>query len=296
MGFLISYMSARRTLVRVENITETVAGIGSDELSKRLPEPSRSDEISRLAKTFNRMLDRIQSSVSQLRSVTDAVAHNMKGPVTSIRGTLESALCKEPNANWREDVGEAIEGLDRLLHLLNTTLDLAEAQAGALHLDRNTVDLSDVVRQLADVYQPAMAERHHELALDVEGGVIVHADLSLMTRVVENLLENELTHLPVGRKIAIRLRSQHGMAELVIEDNGPGFAPEIAGRAFERFVKSKGSPGHGLGLAFVAAVIQAHGGAASISGRPGGGAVVTLLLPANVLQPAREDFAIFSDK
>jgi signal transduction histidine kinase len=127
-------------------------------------------------------------------------------------------------------------------------------------------------------------------------GVIVHADLSLMTRVVENLLENELTHLSVGCKIAIRLRLQHGMAELVVEDNGPGFEHEIAGRAFERFAKGKGSPGHGLGLAFVAAVIQAHGGAASISGRQGGGAVVTLLLPANVLEPAREDFAIFSDK
>ena len=131
-----------------------------------------------------------------------------------------------------------------------------------------------------------MAERHHELTVDIDGGVIVHADLSLMTRVVENLLENELTHLPVGCKIAIRLRSQQGLAELVVEDNGPGFAPEIAGRAFERFVKGKSSPGHGLGLAFVAAVIQAHGGAASVSDRPGGGAVVTLSLPANVLQPA----------
>ena len=120
----------------------------------------------------------------------------MKGPVTSIRVTLESALCKEPNANWRDEVGEAIEGLDRLLYLLNTTLDLAEAQGGALHLDRSKVDLSDVVRQLSDVYQPAMAERHHELALDIDGDVIVRADLSLMTRVVENLLENELTHLP----------------------------------------------------------------------------------------------------
>ena len=131
-----------------------------------------------------------------------------------------------------------------------------------------------------------MAERHHELDIDIEGGVIAHADLSLMTRVVENLLENELTHLPVGRKIAMRLRLQHGIAELVVEDNGPGFEPEIADRVFERFVKGKNSPGHGLGLAFVAAVIGAHGGAASVCDRPGGGAIVRLSLPANVLQPA----------
>ena len=88
LGFLIAYMSARRTLRRVEQITETVAGIGSEELGERLPESSNGDEISRLAQTFNHMLDRIQCSVSQLRSVTDSVAHELKTPVTSIRGTL----------------------------------------------------------------------------------------------------------------------------------------------------------------------------------------------------------------
>ena len=92
MGFLISYMSAHRTLLRVQRITDTVARIGSEDLGERLPEPVNSDEISRLAKTFNHMLDRIQSSVNELRSVTDAVAHDLKSPVTSIRGALESVL------------------------------------------------------------------------------------------------------------------------------------------------------------------------------------------------------------
>src|SRR5581483_14878 len=89
-GFLISYWSARRMLARVEEITETVAGIGTEDLSSRLPEPSNSDEISRLARTFNHMLARIQSSIQQLRAVTDAVAHDLKSPVTSIRGRLEA--------------------------------------------------------------------------------------------------------------------------------------------------------------------------------------------------------------
>src|SRR5271169_6237579 len=133
LGFVISYWSARRTLHRVERITETVARIGTEDLEERLPEPVNSDEISRLAKTCNRMLDRLQSSVNQLRTVTGAVAHDLKSPVTLIRGTLESALCNEGNEKWRDSVGEAIEDLDRLLQLLNTTLDLAEAEAGALH-------------------------------------------------------------------------------------------------------------------------------------------------------------------
>jgi signal transduction histidine kinase len=280
MGFLISYAAARRTLLRVERITETAERIGSKELGERLPEPIGSDEISRLAKTFNRMLDRIQSSVAELRSVTDGVAHDMRSPITSIRGTLESALSSHPNESWRDSIAEAIESLDRLLNLLNTTLDVAEGQAGALRLDRSPVDLSAVVQQFVDLYQPAMAERGHELAVAVEGGVLVDADMTLLHRVVSNLLENELIHIPAGCKIEVRLRSHEGFAKLVIEDNGPGFPPEIIRRAFERFVKGKQSPGHGLGLAFVHAVIQAHGGVVKISDRPTGGAVVALSLPA----------------
>jgi signal transduction histidine kinase len=285
LGFLVSYLSARRTLIRVEHITETVARIGSEDLSERLPESAYRDEIARLAKTFNRMLDRIQSSVRELRLVTDAVAHDMKSPVTSVRGALESALSKESNEKWRDSICEAIDGLDRLLNLLNSTLDVAEAQAGALSLDRSTVDLSALVRQLVNLYQPAMAERNHELTADVEGHVVVDADGPLLHRVVNNLLENELAHLPTGCQITIRLRSRSGSAELTIEDNGPGFPPEVTSRAFERFVKGKHSSGYGLGLAFVSAVINAHGGVARISNHAGGGAAVSLSLPAKVLQP-----------
>jgi signal transduction histidine kinase len=286
LGFIISYWSARRTLHGVERITETVARIGTEDLKERLPEPVSSDEISRLAKTFNIMLDRLQASVNQLHTVTGSIAHDLKSPVTLIRGTLESALCNEGNEKWRDSVGEAIEDLDRLLQLLNTTLDLAEAEAGALHMDRGLVDFSDVVKQLVDIYQPAMSERHHEVTIDLEEHVVVDADSALLNRVVTNLLENELTHLPVGCRVDIWLHSNEGSAELVIEDNGPGFPPDIRPRAFERFVKGKHSPGHGLGLAFVDAVVQAHGGVANIGDREGGGAAISLLLPVGVLQSA----------
>jgi signal transduction histidine kinase len=286
MGFLISYMSAHRTLLRVQRITDTVARIGSEDLGERLPQPINSDEISRLAKTFNHMLDRIQSSVNELRSVTDAVAHDLKSPVTLIRGVLESVLSSEPNEKWRDSVGDAIEALDRLLSALDTTLDVAEAQAGALRLDRSSVDLSVAMRQLVNLYHPALDERHHELVVDLEDHVVVSADWGLLNRVLSNLIENEIAHLPVGCQITIRLRSLEGSAALVIEDNGPGFPPDISTRAFERFVKGKQSHGHGLGLAFVDAVVRAHGGTTKISDSPAGGAVVTLSLPASVLHAA----------
>jgi signal transduction histidine kinase len=286
LGFLISYLSTRRTLRRVERITETVARIGSEGLDERLPEPAGSDEISRLAKTFNGMLERVQASVKQLRSVTDAIAHDLKSPVTSIRGTLESALLAENGDQWRDSVAQAIEGLDRMSALLNTTLDVAEAKAGALSMDRVAVDLSDVVAQLVHLYLPAMTDRHHLVSTDLQSGLIVEADLGLINRALSNLLENELVHLPTGCQIDLRLRSYQGYAELVIEDNGPGFPPEIGTRIFERFVKGKHSPGSGLGLAFVDAVAQAHGGTIRISGRPNGGASVKLSLPVGEMTPA----------
>ena len=129
-----------------------MAHIGSDDLSSRLREGKSSDEITRLSSTFNQMLDRIQASVGQLRTVTDSVAHDMKSPVTAIRGRLEVALSTQDDGHWRELVAEAIDGLDRLSHLLNTTLDLAEAEAGALHLNRESLNLSALVLQQIDLY------------------------------------------------------------------------------------------------------------------------------------------------
>ncbi len=279
LGFLISFGAAYRTLMRVERITETVDRIGSDDLSSRLPVSNSSDEIARLSGTFNRMLDRIEASVKQLRLITDSVAHDMKSPVTSIRGSLEVALSDGKDGKWRDSVANAIESLDGLLRMLNTTLDLAEAQAGALPLQKQTLNLSDVIQQLVDLYQPAMAEHNQELGLDLQSQITVDADPSLLSRAVVNLLDNELTHLPRGSRVTIRVRSSADSAEILIEDNGPGFPAELRDRMFDRFVKGKHSKGHGLGLAFVNAVAQAHGGTISIADAPAGGAQISLKLP-----------------
>jgi signal transduction histidine kinase len=279
LGFIISYAGARGTLLRVEHISEAVARIGTDDLSSRLPENGSADEISRLSSTFNQMLDRMQASVNQLRTVTGSVAHDMKSPVTAIRGRLEIALSSTNNGHWHEMVAEAIDGLDRLSHLLNTTLDLAEAEAGALHLNREYVDLAALVRQQIDLYQPALATHNHTLSSDLEDRVLVDADISLMQRIMSNLFDNELAHLPAGHHIRVRLYARDQQASLLIEDDGPGFPPDLRNHVFERFVKGKHSQGRGLGLALVNAVAQAHGGNVKISDRTGGGASITLSLP-----------------
>ena len=278
LGFLITWLAAYRTLARVESISDSVARMGSDDLSRRLPEGPYHDEITRLSSTFNRMLDRIQSSVHQMRILTDSVAHDLKSPVTSIRGSLEVALFDRAQGQWRERVGEAIEGLDRLAQLLNTTLDVAEADAGALQLRTERIDLSELVRQLVDLYQPAMAEHRHEVVTKLQT-CYVEVDTSLLHRAIANLLDNEITHLPPGCRVSISVHPTEGEAELRIADNGPGFPAGLRERAFERFVKGEHSTGHGLGLAFVGAAIQAHGGFAEAVDGAGGGAVIVLRLP-----------------
>src|SRR5579863_4149308 len=114
-----------------------------------------------------------------------------------------------------------------------------------------------------------MAEHHHDVTTDLEEHVVVDADATLLNRVVSNLLENELTHLPAGCQVKIRLFSHQTSAVLVLEDNGPGFPADIGTQPFKRFVKGKHSPGHGLGLAFVDAVAHAHGGGTQVSDRAG---------------------------
>ena len=292
LGFILSFLGAYRTLQRVERITETAAGIGTEDLSSRLPEasPPDKDEITRLSQTFNRMLDRIQASVHQLRVLTDSVAHDLKSPVTSIRGVLEVALSgNQPNFNWREPVADAIEKLDHLSSMLNTTLDLAEANAGALQLRREPVDLRELVEQLVELYRPSLAERKHILHTDLEPATIA-ADPALVGRAISNLLDNELAHLPPGCEITVRLHQDNSHAQLQITDNGPGLPPEVKSRPFERFVKGPQSCGHGLGLAFVEAVLHAHNGAVSIEDRPGGGIILTLTVPATIT--AQKDNAV----
>jgi signal transduction histidine kinase len=260
-------------------LSQTVSRIGSEDLSGRLPEGRYHDEISRLSATFNRMLDRIQSSVNQLRVLTDSIAHDLKSPVTSIRGTLEVALSAGESGNWRDRVGEAVDGLDRLTKVLNTALDLAEADAGALVLRKEPVDITEIIEQLVDLYRPALAERKHQIVTTLQP-LLVDADVSLLTRMLTNLLDNEIAHLPPGCRVSIDVRAREAEAEIVVADNGPGFPPDLRNRAFERFVKGEHSTGHGLGLAFVDAVVQAHGGHVLLTDHPGtGGAEIVLRMP-----------------
>jgi signal transduction histidine kinase len=279
-GFGIVFYATRRMLGHVREITEAASRIGESDLSRRVPTTEYNDEIGHLSRTLNRMLDRIESSVHQLHTITDSLAHDLRSPLTAIRGKLEISLSAESHrAKGEPMIVAAIEELDRLTEFLNTSLDVAEARADALRLTRSEIDLDELMRVMIDLYEPGMSERGLRMQLRSAGAVKVLADAALIHRAVANLLDNELKHLPAACTVVISVQREEEMARLVFEDDGPGFAEEVSREMFQRRVKGKDSNGHGLGLAFVEAVARAHGGTVAAVNRAEGGARLTITLP-----------------
>jgi len=282
LGFAIVFYSTRRMLGDVREITEAASSIGESDLSRRVPASRRNDEVGKLASTLNHMLDRIERSIHQLHTITDSLAHDLRSPLTAIRAKLEMSLSAGSRAQEAESIESAIDELDRLTEVLNKSLDVAEAKADALRLDRTAIDLDELLRAMIDLYEPCMSEKAVRIELSSDGPVKVFADAALLHRMVANLFDNELKHLPDSSEVTISLSAAAGWALLVLQDDGPGFASEIGEDLFKPGVKRQDSTGFGLGLAFVEAVVGAHGGKVSALNRQEGGAQLTIALPLAV--------------
>jgi len=279
LGFAIVFYTTWRMLRHVREINEAASRIGHSDLKARVPTSARNDEVGQLAGTLNTMLDRIESSMHQLHTITDSLAHDLRSPLTAIRGKLEMSLSAATHGEQAEPIVSAIEELDRLNEFLNVSLDVAEAKADALRLSRSSIDLDELLHVMIDLYEPSMSERGLTIRLHSAGALVIDADSALIHRMIANLFDNELKHLPSACTVTLHLQTQDDTALLSLEDDGPGFAPEVSAHVFERRVKGKESHGHGLGLAFVDAVVRAHGGVATASNGPNGGARITLSLP-----------------
>jgi signal transduction histidine kinase len=279
LGFVIVFYATRRMLGQVKEMTEAASRIGQSDLSSRVQNTRGNDEIGDLARTLNHMLDRIQNTVHQLHAITDALAHDLRSPLTAVRGKLETALTSDLRADHAESLVSAIDELDRLTEFLNKSLDVAEANADALRLARQSIDIVKVVHGMIDLYEPSMNERGLSVTLSSTGSIDILADPALLHRVIANLLDNELKHLPPQSTIHLALEVAGGMALLTLDDNGPGFPPDVDQQLFTKRVKGRDSKGHGLGLSFVAAVVRVHGGRVTAGNRSQGGARLTLTLP-----------------
>jgi signal transduction histidine kinase len=279
IGSAIVFYSTRRVLRHIQSITEAASRIGEADLSARVPTTGRNDEVSQLATTLNGMLDRIERSVHQLHTITGSLAHDLRSPLTAVRAKLEMSLTAGARDEDSEPIVSAIEDMDRLTEFLDKSLDVAEAKANALRLNRVVVDLDNLLRVMIDLYEPSMSEKGLHVNLCSAGWLEVSADAALLHRMIANLFDNELKHLPASCNVTISLSSSEDSAFLVVEDDGPGFESEVLSQMFERRVKGRNSTGHGLGLAFVEAVVRVHGGTIEASNKSEGGARLAITLP-----------------
>jgi signal transduction histidine kinase len=279
LGFVIVFYTTRRTLSHVREITEAASRIGHSDLTARVPTSRRHDEMGHLALTLNRMLDRIEISMHQLHTITDSLAHDLRSPLTAIRGKLETSLSIARDGEHTDPIVSAIDELDRLTDFLNKSLDVAEAKADALRLTPSEIDLDELLRAMIELYEPSMSERGLKLRMQSDGPLKILADAGLIHRMIANLFDNELKHLSSGCMVTLKLQPVGGDACLILRDDGKGFDQEIRSHLLERRVKGKDSNGHGLGLAFVDAVVRAHGGTVEASDADGGGAQISIVLP-----------------
>jgi signal transduction histidine kinase len=234
------------------------------------------------------MLDRIESSMHQLHTITDALAHDLRSPLTAIRGKLEMSLAAMNDEESAEPIVSAIEEIDQLTDFLNKSLDVAEARADALRLTRTEIDLSKLLETMVGLYEPSMTEKGVQIRLRSSSGVIVFGDEGLIHRMIANLLDNVLKHLAPSSSVVASLQIEDKMALLSFEDDGGGFEPGVLEHLFARRVRGKTSAGHGLGLAFVDAVTRAHGGTVKAINREAGGAVITITLPLAATEIQRQ--------
>jgi signal transduction histidine kinase len=257
-GWLLSRLVGRRVADVVETADEIVQG----DMARRVPVRGGGDEFDRLAETLNRMLDRIQGLIGDLRMVTDGVAHDLRSPLTRLRAHLESSLEEgiDP-AVRRERIGKAHAEADGVLRAFTALLEIARAEAGMGRDQFEAVDLGRLAADMVDLYTPAAAEKEVSLVQRGEGAT-VSGHPQLLANAIANLVENAIAHAPAGSTVTLDLAPAPCPA-LTVADEGPGIAAEERARVLQRFVRldaSRGRPGAGLGLSLVAAVARLHDG------------------------------------
>lgn len=262
----------RAVLRRVEAINRTASAIVQGDLSRRVPVRGTSDEFDQLAQTINSMLQKIGVLIDSVRNSANAVAHDLRTPLTELRNKLEEM--KLP---------DAVADVDRIIAIFDALLRLAEIDSGERRAGFRSVDVSAVAAEAAELYAPVIEERGANLAVGAPGGIAVHGDPFLIAQAIGNLLDNAAKYAPAGSTVSLAVRHRaDGQVEIAVADRGPGIPDADKTRATERFYRgdaSRSTVGVGLGLSVVDAVARLHGGALTLTDNHPG-LIATLALPA----------------
>jgi heavy metal sensor kinase len=288
LGCALGWYMAGNALKPVKDVAQAAQRISGSNLSLRLPMRQADDELDYLILTFNRMIERLETSFQQMKQFSADVSHELRTPITAIRGQLEVALfTAKTTEQYREAMFNALQDIDRLSQIVRALLLLSQAETGQLVLQKTRLDLSEVFRDLVDQFQIPAEEAGVHLTADLPRECFAAIDRVQIERMLTNLLSNALKFTPHGGKVRVGMRCLADRVEVTIEDTGRGIAPEYLPHIFDRFyrVPSTGTApgpdqGLGLGLSFVAWIVKAHKGTIDVASTPGQGTCFTIQLPA----------------
>jgi len=281
----IGWFMARRAVSGVEAVTLTARKISAGALDHRVPLNRKGDEIDQLAVTFNEMLDRIEALIKEMKEMSDNIAHDLKSPITRIRGAAEVTLSTSaPMEEFENMAASTIEECDRLLDTINTMLMISRTESGVDRPPPEEMNVAELVREACDLYEPASSDKGIALNCHVDEGIGITGDKRMIRRMVANLIDNAIKYTPTGGSVDVRLwRDSADLVSLAVSDSGIGIAREDLSRIFDRFYRgdrSRSEAGLGLGLSLARAIARAHGGDITVTSTPDKGSAFTATLPS----------------
>ena len=283
LAAVFGWFLARRALTNVEEVTRTARAISAEDLEQRVPVKGQADEIDRLAITFNDMLDRIQKLVTEMKEMNENIAHDLRSPITAIRGMAEMALTAG-NAidEYEAAAASTVEECDRLLEMINTMLYISETEATLGKTPMEEVDITRVVQDACELFQPVAEDKGVNLVVEVKSEIKVRGVLQGLQRMLANLIDNALNYTPRPGTVTVSISGNGNLGIITVKDTGIGISPDELPHIFRRFYRcdrSRSRPGTGLGLTLVEAIVRAHRGRIAVTSTPNGGTTFTVTLP-----------------